>query len=314
MNETNPPGNADLQIGVVEKNKVKSANREIGGPGGELSGNADLLIGGGEKAKSVNQEIGEPGGGAGGRGSYWHSRGYLPHFESAEKIQHVTFHLADSLPKAAVARLEEELLRLPTEQQDIERRKRIEAWRDAGYGACVLRNPVIAEMVQNTFFFFDGERYRLLAWVIMPNHVHVLFQPLPGWTVAKIVASWKKFTARKICDYQKANPGNANLQIGGAAQNTQSAIQENGEPGNGEPGNKPSPVWQREYWDRFIRDEKHLRQVVSYIHQNPVKAGLVVTAESWRWSSAYPGNVNLLISEAQTANQEIGDPGKTRQS
>jgi len=55
-------------------------------------------------------------------------------------------------------------------------------------------------MVQGSLLAFDSQRYRLLAWVVMPNRVHVLFQPINGWTVAKIVASWKKFTARKICD------------------------------------------------------------------------------------------------------------------
>jgi len=55
-------------------------------------------------------------------------------------------------------------------------------------------------MVQESLLTFDSQRYRLLAWVVMPNHVHVLFQPMNGWTVAKIVAAWKKFTARKICD------------------------------------------------------------------------------------------------------------------
>lgn len=285
----------------------------------EIPGPANLLIGDLQITNSAIAENGEPG------GSYWHSRGYLPHFESAEKIQHVTVHLADSLPKSALARLEEKLSQLRTEQQDAERRKRIEALRDAGYGACVLREPGIAEMVQNTLLFFDGQRYRLLAWVVMPNHVHVLFQPMPGWTVAKIVASWKKFTARKICDYQKAFPGHANLQIDAA---TQSAIQENGDPGD-KPRSNTNRIWQREYWDRFIRDEKHLRQVILYIHQNPVKAGLVATAESWPWSSACPGNANLQVSEVdknsdqsakqnaeqsanQTANQEIGDPRETR--
>ncbi len=278
MNETHIPGTANLPIGDTEKAK---ANQEIGVPSGDPRGE-----------------------------SYWHSRGYLPHFESQVVIQHVTFHLADSLPKSALVRLEAELKRLPPEKQEIERRKRIEAWRDAGYGSCVLREPGIAQMVQNTLLFFDGQRYRLLAWVVMPNHVHVLFQPLPGWTVAKIVASWKKFTARKICDYRQANPGIANLPIGSSG--TQIAIQENGEPRD-EPGSEPNPVWQREYWDRYIRDEKHLRQVILYIHQNPVKAGLVATAEGWRWSSAYySGHTNLPIGDirdAQNANQEIGDPG-----
>jgi hypothetical protein len=142
-------------------------------------GNANLPIGGG---RAANREIGVP-------GPEWHSRGYLPHFESSEATQHVTFHLADSLPQAALLHLEAELKVLPAEKRDVERRKRLEGWIDAGHGTCVLLKPDIAEMVQVSLLTFDLQRYRLLAWVVMPNHVHVLFQPIGGWTVAKIVAS-----------------------------------------------------------------------------------------------------------------------------
>ncbi len=205
-------------------------------------------------ARNAIQENGAP---------RWHSRGYLPHFESAEATQHVTFHLADSLPQTALQRLETQLKFIPTDKQDAERRKRIDAWIDAGHGSCILRNPAIACTVQESLLTFDSRRYRLLAWVVMPNHVHALFQPIHEWTVAKIVASWKKFTARKICGYRR-----------------------NGTAGPGD------PVWHREYWDRFIRDQNHLLQAIAYIHLNPVKAGLVPVAEDWRWSSAFPGNAN----------------------
>jgi REP element-mobilizing transposase RayT len=244
-------------------------------------GNANLPIGGQRNAIQENgaprslQENGVPG----VPGPVWHSRGYLPHFESSEATQHVTFHLADSLPQAVLLRLEAELKTLPTEKRDVERRKRVDAWIDAGHGSCALRKPSIADMVQGSLLTFDSQRYRLLAWVVMPNHVHVLFQPIQGWTVAKIVASWKKFTARKICDDRRDS------------------------------GEGPSaPVWHREYWDRFIRDQRHFEQTVEYIHLNPVKAGLVVAAESWRWSSAYFGNAGSLRIR-NDANREIGVPG-----
>jgi REP element-mobilizing transposase RayT len=213
--------------------------------------------------------------------SRWHSRGYLPHFESSDVTQHVTFHLADSLPQTVLLRLEAELKSLPAEKQDVERRQRVDAWIDAGHGSCALHKPAIANMVQESLLAFDSQRYRLLAWVVMPNHVHVLFQPMNGWTVAKVVASWKKFTARKICDDQRDR------------------------------GEEPStPVWHREYWDRFIRDETHFNQVVEYIHMNPVKASLVVKPETWPWSSAHPGNANLPIGVSLPAIQENGVPSR----
>ena len=259
--------------GNSREKKEKDANLEIGDP----------------KEKDANLEIGDP---------RWRSRGYLPHFESPDAIQHVTFHLADSLPKTALQRLEMELKTQPEENRDAERRRRLDAWIDAGHGACVLREPKLTEMVQSSLLCFDGRRYRLMAWVVMPNHVHVLFQPMGGWTVAKIVASWKKFTARRIKEMIRAN-----LEIGDPRG--RGANLEIGDPKGG--GSVPDEsVWHREYWDRYIRDRRHFEQVVEYIHLNPVKAGLVADAGSWRWSSAYCGN----RGEVEDANLEIGVPGK----
>ncbi len=261
MKETVPPGNAGLQPGSTET--AKNATLEIGDPG-----------------ENANLQSAD---------SRWHSRGYMPHFESTAVIQHVTYHLADSLPQAVVAQLDQELQQMPLAQQPVERRKRINAWIDAGYGSCVLREPAIATMVQNTFLHFDGQRYRLLAWVVMPNHVHVLFQPLPGWTMAKIVASWKSFTGRRISEWLKTNPGPAKLPSGLSA----APRLEPGEP----------RVWHREYWDRFMRNEEHFAQAVIYIHQNPVKAGLAVNAQDWQWSSAFPGNARLQSGGPSTGGE-----------
>ncbi|HXN51581.1 MAG TPA: transposase [Candidatus Acidoferrum sp.] len=239
-------------------------------------GNANLRIGAQRSAAApithhqpAIMENGVPG---------WHSRGYLPHFESPEATQHVTFHLADSLPKSVLLRLESELKTLPEEKRDAERRKRIDAWIDAGHGSCILRNPKIAEMVQQSLLSFDAQRYRLLAWVVMPNHVHALLEPLNGWTIAKVVGSWKKFTASKIYDHHQRT------------------------------GEGPSsPIWHREYWDRYIRNQKHFEQAIEYIHQNPVKAGLVTTPAIWPWSSAFPGNANLRIGARRNAATPRGD-------
>ena len=260
-----PAGNANLPIGVVKD--------AVHGTGGVT----DSISETGERPPAI-QENGAP---------RWHSRGYLPHFESADVTQHVTFHLADALPQTVLLRLQSELKSLPAEKRDIEHRKRIDAWIDAGHGSCVLRKPAIANMVQESLLTFDSQRYHLLAWVVMPNHVHVLFQPINGWTVAKIVASWKKFTARKICDALRSGTPISRLAA-------------------------TTPVWHREYWDRFIRDRTHLLQVLDYIHQNPVKAGLVAKPDSWPWSSAFAGNANLPIgaanSGAKPAIQENGAP------
>jgi len=201
------------------------------------------------------------------RNGVWHNRNYLPHFESAVAIQHVTFHLADSIPKSSLERINAEVESLSIEHQKVARRKKLEEWMDAGHGQCLLKNEKVAQTVQSSLLHFDNQRYCLLAWVIMPNHVHVLFEPIAPWTMARIIASWKSFTGRKIAELVPSpslNPSQGQI------------------------------VWRREYWDRFIRNERHLRQAIEYIHENPVKAGLVKTPADWPWSSAsHPGTATL---------------------
>jgi putative transposase len=173
----------------------------------------------------------------------WHSRGYLPHFDSPETVQFVTFRLADSLPKA-VAEM------LMHREDDVHR---IDRDLDTGLGACWLRRAEIASLVQNALLHFDGQRYRLLAWCLMPNHVHVIVEMLDGHSLSGIVRSWKSFTARQ-----------ANMHLG-----------------------RSGPFWHADYFDRYMRNEDHLAQTVEYVEQNPVKAGLVSVAVDWRWGSAH---------------------------
>jgi hypothetical protein len=117
----------------------------------------------------------------------WHSRGYLPHFDSPETIQFVTFRLADSLPRQVVEalRLEDDAL------------ARIDGKLDGGLGACWLRQPEVASIVQNALLHFDGTRYRLLAWCLMPNHVHVVIEMVGDASLSDVLRSLKSFTARR---------------------------------------------------------------------------------------------------------------------
>ncbi|MDA0346270.1 MAG: transposase [Verrucomicrobia bacterium] len=196
----------------------------------------------------------------------WQSRGYLPHFQSKDHVQHVTVHLADSLPTSAIQRIEELIKEMPEPEQPVERRKQLQDWMDAGHGSCVLEIDALAKQMEETLLHFDGLRYRTLAWVIMPNHFHILFQPTGDWLLSKIVASWKKFSARAIRDWLKAN-------------------QEICDPRYTRLLNCKS-IWQPEYFDRYIRNSEHLKKTEDYIHQNPVKAGLVAKPRDWPWSSA----------------------------
>ncbi|ESQ15029.1 MAG: hypothetical protein N838_09965 [Thiohalocapsa sp. PB-PSB1] len=116
----------------------------------------------------------------------WYSRGYLPHLDQPGLLQFVTFHLGDSLPTPVLRRIMAE-----TARDDVARFRRIEHYLDAGHGACWLHRPEIATLVQHALLHFDGERYRLLAWVVMPNHAHGLIETLPGFPLQNLVQSWR---------------------------------------------------------------------------------------------------------------------------
>ena len=208
---------------------------------------------------------------AGARGSQ-RSRGYLPHFDAPDAIQHITYRLADSLPKEALARIEQALVTLPTEKQDAEQRRRIEAYLDAGHGSCVLRQPEAAQIVIETWLRFDDERYRLLAFVVMPNHCHVLIECIGACPLWKIVNSWKSYTARWINTHVLGDESRA-----GARRSQRGSQRES------------QALWQRDYWDRYIRDERHFHAAMAYIENNPVVAGLAKAPENWPWSSASIG-------------------------
>ncbi len=86
---------------------------------------------------------------------------------------------------------------------------------DSGYGHCWLKNPNIASLVNNALRYFDGSRYFLHAWTIMPNHVHVLFTLSESSSVSSILFSWKSFTAKQAINYLEFRDdfGNRNILI-----------------------------------------------------------------------------------------------------
>lgn len=176
-------------------------------------------------------------------------------------IQSINFRLCDSMPANILEKWRNELESLAAKgRQDAgapgkncaELRRRIEEYLDAGHGECWLRRPDIAQVVEDALLHFDGQRYRLLAWCVMPNHVHVMMETLLGFPLPDIIHSWKSFT------------GNQANRI----------LERRGE------------FWQREYLDRYIRHAEHYVQAVAYIEENPVKARLARVKTDWPWSSA----------------------------
>ncbi len=252
----------------------------------------------------------------------WYSRGYLPHYDGSGLTQFITFRLADSVPRTVItgwkAELDWEEGLDTTSPQAIALRRRIAEYEDAGHGACHLRDPRIAELVQNALFHFDGTRYRLLAWCLMPNHVHVLIRmgagnapgnagilpartpphsggqdtrdpggdaDMPHHPLSSILHSWKSFTASQATKILRLAPGSG-------------------------------PFWMPDTFDRFIRDEAHHNATVRYLHENPVKAGLCLRCEDWQWSSAryVPGYAGLRPARnpPHSGGQDARAPGVPR--
>jgi REP element-mobilizing transposase RayT len=132
--------------------------------------------------------------------------------------------------------------------------EKVERYLDSGYGSCYMKEERIAREVAKALLHFEGQRYTLAAWCVMPNHVHVVVQPFAGITggtpvphteLPEILHSWKSFTAKE-----------ANKLLG-----------------------RSGYFWQAEYYDHLIRDETDFAHAVKYVLENPVKAGLKI----WKW-------------------------------
>ena len=182
---------------------------------------------------------------------YWHSRGFLPHFDAEGFTQFITFRLADSMPQEVLAKWRLELDR--NEITDANFRRRIEHYLDQNYGSSHLRDSRIAAVLQDTLLKWDGERYNLISWVVMPNHGHILLTPMQGFTMSDIMHSIKSYTAHE-----------ANRIL-----------------------NQKGQFWAKEYFDRYIRDWRHFASTITYIENNPVKARLCESPEKWPYGSAY---------------------------
>ena len=205
-----------------------------------------------------------------------HTRGYLPHAKREGLSYFVTFRLADSLPHEVLIKYQSEraerLNRFymardasnklgttapnPETPDQINREyfRKLEAYLDKGAGACWLKRPAIANLVADALRFFDGARYRLNTWVVMPNHVHVVLWPMPNHTLSAIVQSWKRFTARE-----------ANKILVRTGQS----------------------FWQPEPYDHWIRNDEEHARCCRYVMNNPVTARLCGSPEKWKWSSAW---------------------------
>jgi len=182
----------------------------------------------------------------------------LPHWRQGDAWCFVTWRLGDSIPAEQLRQWHDAQSHwvenhpkpwdeTMEQEYNVLFSQRIEAWLDQGAGSCLLRDTANGRIVADTLHFFNGDRYELATFVVMPNHVHVLFAPRDGHRVSEIVQSWKRFSARQM-----------NKRMGSRGS-----------------------LWQEEYWDRLIRNENHYFAVAGYIRRNPENAGLKSGFVAW---------------------------------
>ena len=197
---------------------------------------------------------------------------YLPHWRIAGATYAVTFRLKDSIPSSALddyhrrkkilaARLQElasqggsrsSLEALVSIRSEIAgfQESFLDAALNESHGECLLDRPQIGDLVEHALKHFEGERYVLFAWSVMPNHVHAVLRPEEGWNLDSIVQSWKSFTAKQ-----------ANGVLG-----------------------RHGAFWQEEYYDHVVRDADDFLHQVRYALDNPQKGHA-----SARWTGSRYG-------------------------
>ena len=155
----------------------------------------------------------------------------LPHWDQDGVIQFITFRLKDSLPASKLEELTE--LRTEISETDPFELEKIDYWLNQGIGECLLKYEKVQEIIIDALNYYDGKRFDLFDYVIMPNHVHLIVIPYDD--PDKIFQDFKRYTARQI-----------NKLL-----------------------NRKGELWQAEIFDRIIRSIKDYNERAEYIRQNP---------------------------------------------
>jgi REP element-mobilizing transposase RayT len=171
-------------------------------------------------------------------------RGYLPHIAKEGCTYFVTFNLMDAVPE----KLGKQPLQTDADSDEIA--KHYDP--PPSTGSCILRDSRAASIVENALLHFQGVRYALSAWTVMPNHVHAVVTPFADQDLSKILHSWKSFSAHEI-----------NKVLG-----------------------RIGKVWEKESFDHLVRSESAFEKFVRYTESNPVVAGLCESVELWPFGSA----------------------------
>jgi len=172
----------------------------------------------------------------------------LPHWQPPGKDLFVTWRISGSLPLAVLETLRKNQS-LPSGKQFLHFDRHLDKH---VFGPVWLKDPRLAQLVVAALKNSQTQGLCILhAFVVMPNHVHVLLEP--GAELKEITRAVKRESARA-----------ANAILGRTGK----------------------PFWQDESFDHWIRNSAQLERVRTYIEQNPVSAGLVKRPCDWPWSSA----------------------------
>ena len=178
----------------------------------------------------------------------------LPHWEQPGATYFLSFRLAYSLPAALLAQWNEEreIWRQwnpepwsPEQEREYHERfsGTIERWLDDGHGKCLLRRADVRAAVAAVFTKFDRDRYWHHAWALMPNHAHLLFSMHESVTLPELLKAWKGASSRaagRVLERRMSDEA----------------------------------FWQKDYFDRLVRDAEHFWNCARYIFRNPAKGKL----------------------------------------
>ena len=192
----------------------------------------------------------------------------LPHYQPLGGEFFVTFRLANSLPKAVLSRLKKEYVK-EVNTHDVSASKKPQQKRYfAKFDHCLdhsksstrwLKENKIAQIVSDKIHSLDNQKYLLICYCIMPNHVHLLFRldkrdesrstksQFPVTNILKLIKGATAYEANKIL-------------------------------------NKSGTFWQHESYDHLVRNDEERENIIKYILLNPVKAELTDSWEEWKWT------------------------------
>lgn len=203
---------------------------------------------------------------------------HLPHWHPSGATFFITFRLKGSLPKETLERLRQykaqheailDSLGSNANQMDLFERQMFYQWdvalAQSNSHIAVLEETEVAQVIVEALQYRDGKVYELLAYCVMPNHVHLVVtfgqdEKLQPANLPKVLHSLKRYTSGEI-----------NCLL-----------------------NRQGALWQDESYDRVVRDDRELIRIIRYIAHNPVKAGFVTHWEEWQWTFVHPDYVDMI--------------------